>query len=369
MALFLWRWPSLRMAGQLAFCGLVALSTSAVAYGASVAAGTYMVTGEIIGWGMLAFFLVLSLAMALVQALEMVETIWRDRWTREALPAAEMIAQAAGRPALAQGLAAPRDLQRAAGDGDPDHRIARGARLSELRSHRHRQQHQGSRGVAAGAGLLRPARRALQVLPLRRHEGLQGRRAELRAEPDRARRRGDRRDRQRLHGAARLAEGRGAVLRRRQDRLRAVPAGPSRLDRRPLQGNAQLGICRLLRHRHVPAQRVRRHHPARHHDAGAPHLHGGDERLGDLVHHRGHRARPAPDGDRLRRDVQPRALRPRPDARPLRRLQEAALPLGLRRHADHEGACRQDVEQRAPSSPSGRSTISSPAGCRGSPMR
>ena len=30
---------------------------------------------------------------------------------------------------------------------------------------------------------------------------------------------------------------------------------------------------------------------------------------------------------------------------------------------------RQDAEQHAPSSPSGRSTISSPAGCRGSPMR
>jgi cellulose synthase/poly-beta-1,6-N-acetylglucosamine synthase-like glycosyltransferase/exo-beta-1,3-glucanase (GH17 family) len=93
MALFLWHWAKLRTPGQLAFCGLVSLSTSAVAYGASVAAGTYMVTGEIIGWGVLAFFLVLSLGMALVQALEMVETIWRDRWTREALPAADMIAR------------------------------------------------------------------------------------------------------------------------------------------------------------------------------------------------------------------------------------------------------------------------------------
>src|SRR6185503_12393766 len=48
----LWYWSSLRMAGQLAFCGLVVLSTSAVAYGASVAAGTYMVTGEMVGWGL-----------------------------------------------------------------------------------------------------------------------------------------------------------------------------------------------------------------------------------------------------------------------------------------------------------------------------
>ena len=91
MVLFLWKWRDLGMVGQLAFCGLVALSASAVAYGAYVAAGTYMVTGEMIGWGMLAFFLVISLAMALVQALELVETIWRRHWRREALPAAAMI--------------------------------------------------------------------------------------------------------------------------------------------------------------------------------------------------------------------------------------------------------------------------------------
>ena len=42
---------------------------------------------------MLAFFLVLSLAMALAQALEMAETIWRRRWLREAVPAADMIAR------------------------------------------------------------------------------------------------------------------------------------------------------------------------------------------------------------------------------------------------------------------------------------
>ena len=91
MGFFLWRWRDLGIAGQLAFCGLVALSTSAVAYGASVAAATYMKTSEIVGWSALAFFLIVSLAMALVQALEFVETIWRRRWTREALPAAEMI--------------------------------------------------------------------------------------------------------------------------------------------------------------------------------------------------------------------------------------------------------------------------------------
>ena len=91
MGFFLWRWRDLGTVGQFAFCGLVALSTSAVAYGAQVAAATYMKTSEIVGWGALAFFLVISLAMALVQALEFVETIWRRRWTREALPAAQMI--------------------------------------------------------------------------------------------------------------------------------------------------------------------------------------------------------------------------------------------------------------------------------------
>lgn len=93
MAFFLMRWRDLGIVGQLAFCGLVSLSTGAIAYGAAVAAGTYMVTGEMVGWAVLAFFLILSLAMALVQALELVETIWRRQWTREALPAAEMIAR------------------------------------------------------------------------------------------------------------------------------------------------------------------------------------------------------------------------------------------------------------------------------------
>ena len=93
MVVFLWRWSDVRPVGQFAFCGLVALSTSVVVYGASVAAGTYMLTSESIGWGVLAFFLLLSLAVALVQAVELVETIWRRHWQREALPAAEMIAR------------------------------------------------------------------------------------------------------------------------------------------------------------------------------------------------------------------------------------------------------------------------------------
>src|SRR5207302_530727 len=69
------------------------LATSAIAYGASVAAGTYMIAAEMVGWGVLAFFLVMSLAIALVQALELVETVWRRHWRREAVPAAEMVAR------------------------------------------------------------------------------------------------------------------------------------------------------------------------------------------------------------------------------------------------------------------------------------
>ena len=93
MLFFLWRWPTLGTAGQVGFCGLVALSASALVYGGVVAAGSYMLASEMVGWAVLAAFLVLSLAMALVQALEMAETIWRGRWKREALPAAEMIAR------------------------------------------------------------------------------------------------------------------------------------------------------------------------------------------------------------------------------------------------------------------------------------
>ncbi|HZQ00960.1 MAG TPA: glycosyltransferase [Reyranella sp.] len=93
VAFFLWRWRDLRPAGQLMFGGLTALSASAIVYGGAKAAGTYMVTGEVAGWVGLAFFLILSLAMALVQALELVETIWRRHWRRAAVPAAEMIAR------------------------------------------------------------------------------------------------------------------------------------------------------------------------------------------------------------------------------------------------------------------------------------
>ncbi len=150
MAFFLWRWRGVGPVGQLTFCGLACLATSAVAYGASVAAGTYMITAEMVGWSMLAFFLAMSLVMALVQALELVETVWRRGWLREALPAAEMLAR---QPA---DRFWPKVSLHVAICNEPPamviqtlNSLAR-ARLPELRGHRHRQQHQGSRGVAAG---------------------------------------------------------------------------------------------------------------------------------------------------------------------------------------------------------------------------
>ena len=50
----------------------------------------------------------------------------------------------------------------------------------------------------------------------------------------------------------------------------------------------------------------------------------------------------------------PEQLRPRPDARHLHRLQEAALPLGLRRDADPQGARARAVPRGRPAVPGQR---------------
>ena len=70
-------------------------------------------------------------------------------------------------------------------------------------------------------------------------------------------------------------------------------------------------------------------------------------RLGGVVHHRGCRARAAPVRARLRGAVPAAQLRPRPDAGDVHRLQEAALPLGVRRGADSARACARAVLARA----------------------
>ncbi|HYC64513.1 MAG TPA: glycosyltransferase, partial [Reyranellaceae bacterium] len=81
----------LSLTGQLAFAGLVSLSSSALVYAVAVASGAYLLPIEVVGWAVLMFLLALSLVMALMQALELVEVIWRRKWTREAPPALEII--------------------------------------------------------------------------------------------------------------------------------------------------------------------------------------------------------------------------------------------------------------------------------------
>ncbi|QQS11807.1 MAG: glycosyltransferase [Rhodospirillales bacterium] len=93
VALFLWRWRGLRPAGELVFAGIAAASCAGIVYAVHVAAGTYMVWYQMVGWALLGAFLVLSLGMVLFQALELSETIFTRRWRREITPA---MARAAG---------------------------------------------------------------------------------------------------------------------------------------------------------------------------------------------------------------------------------------------------------------------------------
>ena len=191
--------------------------------------------------------------------------------------------------------------------------------------------------------------RALPLLPRRSVARLQGRRAQLRARTLRAGRADRRRHRQRLPGRAGVAARSGAGLRRAEDRDRAGAAGLPRRRRERLQGHVLRGIPRLLPDRHDHAQRAQRDHPARHDDAGPARGARPGGRLGGVVHHRGRRARPAPVRARLRGAVPAAQLRPRPDARDVHRLQEAAVPLGVRRGADPASACARAVLARATS--------------------
>ena len=59
----------------------------------------------------------------------------------------------------------------------------------------------------------------------------------------------------------------GALFRAREGRLRPVAAGLSRLERRHASRPCATGnMPGLLQHRHDPAERAQRDHPARHHD-------------------------------------------------------------------------------------------------------
>ena len=81
------------------------------------------------------------------------------------------------------------------------------------------------------------------------------------------------------------------------------------------------------------------------------------DRLGAVVHHRGCRARPASVRARLRGAVPAAQLRPRPDARDVHRLQEAAIPLGVRRSADPASPCPRAVLARR-QAPDARTALS-----------
>ena len=175
-------------------------------------------------------------------------------------------------------------------DAHRDARCARAPGVPGLRSAGDRQQHQGRGGLAPGGGALREARAALPLLPRGAAGGLQGRRAELRAPAHRAGRRDRRGHRQRLRGRAALAARPHARLPRPAHRHRAGTAGLPRRRPERLQGHVLRRVPRLLPHRHDHAQRAQRHHPARHHDHGAPHA-AGQLPLGRVVHHRGRRAR------------------------------------------------------------------------------
>ena len=87
IAFFLWRFPEVSLPGQAVMATVTTLSGAAFAYAGYAAAGIYMTWLQIIGWSILGLFLFASLAMAMQQAGEMVEIIWRRKWKREITPA------------------------------------------------------------------------------------------------------------------------------------------------------------------------------------------------------------------------------------------------------------------------------------------
>jgi exo-beta-1,3-glucanase (GH17 family) len=107
-------------------------------------------------------------------------------------------------------------------------------------------------------------------------------------------------DRCRLRGARRLAEVADRLLPRPEGGGGAMPAGAPRFRAQPFPSHDRVGIRWLLPHRHAPPQRAQRHHPARHHDHGAPFGAGRHRRLVGMDHLRRRRTRPAPDACRLR---------------------------------------------------------------------
>ena len=107
-------------------------------------------------------------------------------------------------------------------------------------------------------------------------------------------------------------------------------------------------ICRVLRHRHGPAQRAQRHHRARHDVPDPPRGDGHGRRLVQRHHLRGHRSRPDHPAAGLADALHQPPLRRGPAARHLRGLQEAAPPLGLWRLPDRQEALAALPARREP---------------------
>ncbi len=246
------------------------------------------------------------------------------------------------RPApRAEGLDPRAGLQRAAADGDRDARCAGAARLSRISKSSSSTTTPGRGCVAAGRGALHASWARASASSTSTAAGLQGRRAELRARAHRAGRRDRRRDRQRLPGRARLAARLVPGVRRRERRDRAGAAGLPRRRRERVQGDVLRGVPRLLPYRHGHAQRAQRDHPARHHDAGAPQRAravGGwaewciteDAELGLRLFEAGYEAQ-----------LHAAQLRPRPDARHVRRLTRSSAIAG------RTARCRSCAHMRA----------------------
>src|ERR1700704_3973185 len=216
-----------------------------------------------------------------------------------------------------QGLDPCAGLFRAARDAQADARCGVAAGLSELRMRGDHQQHPRSGVLATDPGSLPRARRAFQVHQRREGRRLQGRRLAHRHGTHRRGCRDHRHHRRRLCRAAGLAEGSGAGIRRSPRWPRAGAAGPSR--RQPFADalHQERRICRVLRHRHGPAQRGQRHHRPRHHVPDPSRCDGHGRRLGRRHHLRGYRPRLGDHRARLAHALHQSPLWPWPAARHL----------------------------------------------------
>ena len=281
------------------------------------------------------------------EAHELAEAHWSTYRRRLGAPLLGRTARAA------QGVDARAGLQRAARDADRDARCAGAARLPGLRGPGDRQQHQGRSGVAPGPGALRRAWRAVPLLPRRAVAGFKAGAlnfalahtaadAEIIAVID-----SDYVVEPRwLHELTPdFDDQRVAIVQAPQDYRDADQIAFKAMCYAEYRGFFHIGmITRNERNaiiQHGTMTLVRKEPLAR-------------RPLGGMVHHRGRRARPAHVRGAATMRSTSRELRPRPDARHLHRLQEAALPLGLWRDADPQGARARAVPRGGPLSPGQR---------------